>query len=317
LSKTLFQQGLGALATPLIDPVFIAHRIGYENRRAGRTGRKGDAPVMIQPTATAAPGVAPDPALQDFLEAFRLRRIWLRLSWMDIRLRYRRSYLGPLWLTIQAAVFILAVGTIFGLVLQGLKADYLPYFALGYIIWGFVAAAVLESCELFQQSQQYILHMRLPYPLWLFQLIFRNLLILLHMVPIYVAIALFYQLAPGWHLIMLPIGLVLLLVNVAWACLVLAVVCLRYRDLSRLMQSAVPVAFLATPIIWTADSLGEHTYIAEVNPIYHLIEIVRAPLLGQAAAPLSWAVTLAMAGIGWWLALTLYRRARQRIAFWL
>jgi ABC-type polysaccharide/polyol phosphate export permease len=272
---------------------------------------------MIQPAATVAPGVAPDPVIQDFIEAFRLRRIWLRLSWMDIRLRYRRSYLGPLWLTIQSAVFILAVGTIFGLVLQGLKADYLPYFALGYIIWGFVSAAVLESCELFQQSQQYILHMRLPYPLWLFQLIFRNLLILLHMVPIYIAIALFYQLAPGWHLVMLPIGFALLVLNVAWVCLVLAVVCLRYRDLSRLMQSVVPVAFLATPIIWTADSLGEHTYIADFNPIYHLIEIVRAPLLGQAAHAVSWAVALAMAGIGSWLALALYRRARQRIAFWL
>jgi ABC-type polysaccharide/polyol phosphate export permease len=272
---------------------------------------------MIQLATTAAAGNAPTPVLQDFLEALRLRRIWLRLSWMDIRLRYQRSYLGPLWLTIQTAVFILAVGTIFGLVLQGLKADYLPYFALGYIIWGFVSTAVLESCELFPQSQQYILHMRLPYPLWLFQLIFRNLLILLHMVPIYIAIALFYQIAPGWHLVMLPIGLVLLLMNVAWACLVLAVVCLRYRDLTRLMQSAVPVAFLATPIIWTADSLGEHVYIAEANPIYHLIEIVRAPLLGQPPSVLSWAVALAIGAVGWWLALALYRRGRRRIAFWL
>lgn len=272
---------------------------------------------MIQPASAAAPDVAANPVIRDFLEAFRLRRIWLRLSWMDIRLRYQRSYLGPLWLTIQSAVFILAVGTIFGLVLQGMKADYLPYFALGYIIWGFISAAALEGCEIFQQSQQYILHMRLPYPMWIFQLIFRNLLILLHMVPIYLGIALFYDLNPGWHLITLPIGLALLIANVAWACLVLAIVCLRYRDLARLMQALVQVAFLATPIIWTADALDQHSYIADLNPLYHLIEIVRAPLLGQEPYALSWAVAATMAGIGWLLALALYRRTRHRIAFWL
>jgi ABC-type polysaccharide/polyol phosphate export permease len=285
--------------------------------RTAAPAREGETSFMIQPAATGAPNSALEPVLHDFLEAFRLRRIWLRLSWMDIRLRYQRSYLGPLWLTIQTAVFILAVGTIFGLVLQGLKADYLPYFALGYIIWGFVAGAVLESCDLFQQSQQYILHTRLPYPLWLFQLIFRNLLILLHMVPIYIAIAVFYQLSPGWHLVVLPVGLALLLLNVAWVCLAVAVVCLRYRDLARLVQSAVPVVFLATPIIWTADALGEHGYIADFNPVYHLIEIVRAPLLGKAPATASWAVALVIAAVGWWLALALYRRGRRRIAFWL
>jgi len=72
----------------------------------------------------------------------------------------------------------------------------------------------------------------------------------------------------------------------------------------------------ATPIMYLRESLGESAWIADINPLYHLIELVRAPLLGQAPAILSWEVAIATAVVGTAFALALLVRTSRRIVFW-
>jgi len=73
----------------------------------------------------------------------------------------------------------------------------------------------------------------------------------------------------------------------------------------------------ATPIMWQLSSLNGADIFADVNPVYHLIELVRAPMLGTAPEFQSWLVAGSLAIVGSVLAATLLVRKSRRIVFWL
>ena len=56
--------------------------------------------------------------------------------------------------------------------------------------------------------------------------------------------------------------------------------------------------------------------VLDFNPFFHFVEVVRAPLLGQAPALVSWLVVSGTTLGGWLLAFALLRRYRRRIAYW-
>ncbi|PXV58959.1 putative hydrolase, CocE/NonD family [Dyella jiangningensis] len=95
--------------------------------------------------------------------------------------------------------------------------------------------------------------------------------------------------------------------------------CARFRDLSQIVGSVLQVAFYLTPIMWLPRSLPANVsvYLLDFNPAYHLLEIVRAPLLGQWPSAMNWGVSAALAVVGWALALFIYGRYKRRIAYWL
>ena len=90
----------------------------------------------------------------------------------------------------------------------------------------------------------------------------------------------------------------------------------RFRDIAPIVASLVQVAFFLTPVLWSIDQLGRHRWAATWNPLYHFLEIVRAPLLGAPIAPISWQVVIAVTVTGWSFAFLLYCRFRARIAYW-
>jgi lipopolysaccharide transport system permease protein len=84
-------------------------------------------------------------------------------------------------------------------------------------------------------------------------------------------------------------------------------------------SSLIQVTFYLTPIIWMPQTISAHvsSYLLDLNPVYHLVEIMRAPLLGTMPTTTNWLVSIAMAIIGSVLALAFYGNYRRRIAYWL
>src|SRR5271168_5078416 len=64
---------------------------------------------------------------------------WTTLGWMDIRLRYRRTILGPWWATLSIGAMIGSVGLVFGSIFGDEMSSYLPFFASGVIIWTLIS----------------------------------------------------------------------------------------------------------------------------------------------------------------------------------
>ena len=254
---------------------------------------------------------------RDLLSGIRLWPMWTMLGWNDIRQRYRRSILGPFWITISMAVFILLLGVIYSHIFKIELRSYLPFLTLGYIVWGFVAQTTSESSLSFQESERIIRQIRLPYSIFAFRVVWRNFIVFLHTVVVYIPIAIFYNVRPGIVALFALPGLALVYINQAWVTLALSIICTRYRDVHQIVNTAIQIMLFTTPIMWPVSTLGSAVIIAYVNPLYHILELVRAPLLGEVPSTMSWLVVFGCAVVGWAIAILLLRRATGRLVFWL
>ena len=241
------------------------------------------------------------------------------LGWQEIATRYQRSRIGPFWLTINKGVLIAALSLVFG-ALFGLDKDYfLPYLAIGLIFWTYIAATLSDGCTTFSDSAGTILHVRMPLATLVAISLYRNVLILAHNALIIPLVFLIFWRPLGWDALLVLPGLLLLIINLSWMSLVLAVVCARFRDVTEIVNNVLQVLFYVTPIIWTVELIRDRINFIwlQLNPFYHLLEIVRAPLMGDPLGAASWVAAGLMAVVGWAIALPFFGNYRHRVPYWL
>jgi ABC-type polysaccharide/polyol phosphate export permease len=146
--------------------------------------------------------------------------------------------------------------------------------------------------------------------------LWRNALVFLNQAIVAVLVVIAFGQRP--HALLGLLGIGLLLLQGLWIVLLLGVLGARFRDLGPLVQLTFQILFFVTPIIWTPAMLGrENSWIATVNPLFHVIEVVRAPLLGGVPSPVSYAGALVTLCLGLVVALGVYARFRDRIVYWL
>jgi ABC-type polysaccharide/polyol phosphate export permease len=280
------------------------------------------APLIPIAGQSAAAIAGKDDATADIIAAeifngFRAWRVWTILGWDDIRQRYRRSILGPFWITLSMGVFILLLGVIYGRLFHMDLATFLPYLSLGFIVWGFMSAVANDSCVAFHESGRIIKQIKLPFTTYVFRAVYRNFIVFLHTIIIFIPIAIYFRVAPNWNTLLVLPGLFLVVVNATWVATVLATFSTRYRDIQPIVSTVVQLMMFATPIMWKASSLGNAAVVAEINPVYHLIEIVRSPMLGSPPELRSWLIAGGLAAAGSLLAAGLLVSKSRRIVFWL
>lgn len=254
--------------------------------------------------------------LKDLLQGLASVHVWSFLGWQEIKQRYRRSVLGPFWLTISTGVLIGAMGPLYGKLLGQQVGDYFLYFAVGFVVWQLIAAIISDSTQVFIAAEQYIKNIKLPFTVHILRMVWKNAIIFAHNFVI-VALVLLYFL-PSWHwqiLLVIP-GILAFLINAVWVGILLGLVCARFRDIPPIITSFVQLAFFITPVIWSTPMLGRHKWAAQWNPFFHFLEVVRAPLLGTVPSGLSWIVVLAVTLAGFAVSLALFSRFRSRIAYW-
>ena len=253
----------------------------------------------------------------DLAESASMWRLWTMLGWNDIRQRYRRSTLGPFWITISMAIFTLLLGVIYSRIFNQELAVFLPYIAMGLITWGFISGTTVEATGSFIEGAGIIKQIRLPLTIYPMRTIWRSFIILLHTIVLIVPITIIFQTKLGWEALLVFPGLLLVFLNQIWVTIVIAILTTRFRDIVQLVATAMQIAMFATPIMWPVSALRDGHIIADVNPLYHLIDLVRAPLLGQTPSELSWLVVIGMCLAGYITAAFLLGRTSRRIVYWL
>lgn len=255
-------------------------------------------------------------ALRDLTDGVRSFRVWQVLAWYEIRQRYKRSALGPFWLTISMGVLVLGMGPLYGRLFGQELGLYFPYLAIGIVVWGLIASLTNDAGQVFISAEQYIKQIRLPFTTHVLRMIWRNVIIFAHNFVIVLLILLWFPPSrPGLALLAIP-GLALLFLNGIWFALLLGTICARFRDIGPIIASVVQLAFFLSPVLWKREMLGRHQWAADVNPLYHLLEVVRAPLLGDAVSTRSWLAVLALTVVGFAITIPFFARYRARIAYW-
>jgi len=244
-------------------------------------------------------------------------RIWARLGWYDLLARYRRSFIGPLWLILTLAFYTAALSLVYSTLFKTNIEKFIPLVATGMLLWTLIAGALGEGPQTFTESQEYIKQVRQPLFIYVCRVAWRHIVAFGHN---FIVVIIVVVLTKGWpgpvFLLAIP-GWLLVVVNLLWLLLVLSILGARFRDVQPIVNTLTQVVFFVTPIFWSVELLGSRKWIADLNPIYHLIEVVRAPLLGDVPSFISYLAATLMTCGGWLVALYLFARFRNRIIYWL
>ncbi|QDZ43452.1 ABC transporter permease [Corynebacterium sp. sy039] len=280
---------------------------------------------------THSPDTQPQPSMsktfasawRDLTRGFRQHELWLLLGWQDIKQRYRRSVLGPLWITIATGTMALALGLLYSVLFKIPLSDFLPHVTVGLIMWNFISGCIREGSEVFIANEGLIKQLPSALSVHVYRLVWRQALFLAHNLVIWVILMLLFPRPLGWQVFLAVPAVGLLVINGVWVALFFGIIATRYRDVSPLLESATQLLFYVTPIVWTTETLtqqvgpgSKRALLAQLNPLYHYLEIVRAPLIGADLPVYHWWVVMALTVVGVCLALLAMRQWRFRVSYW-
>ncbi|MGV0422746.1 galactan export ABC transporter permease subunit Wzm/RfbD [Corynebacterium sanguinis] len=262
-------------------------------------------------------------AFRDLVSGWRQNELWLQLGWQDIKQRYRRSTLGPLWITIATGVMALALGLLYSMLFQISVREFLPHVTVGFIIWGFIAGCIKDGSDIFIENEGLIKQLPSALSVHVYRLVWRQVLFLAHNMVIWVLLVIVFRIPLSLNTLLAIPALALLVINGVWVTMLFGIIATRFRDVAPLLESLVQLLFYVTPIVWTTQTLrdqggevAQRARIAELNPLYHYLEIVRAPLVGREVALYHWGIVGACTVVGLLLALLVMRQWRFRVPYW-
>jgi ABC-type polysaccharide/polyol phosphate export permease len=253
----------------------------------------------------------------DIVSGMLAPHVWLALGWHDIRQRYRRSVLGPFWFTLTTLVMVGVLGFLYSTLFKQEISNYLPYLGVGLVVWQFISTAASEGCTVLIGAAHIIKQIRMPLSAHVCRMAWRNFIILLHSLPVVLVLMFLFGHPLTWEMILLIPGLLIVLLNAVWSGIVFGILCARYRDVAPIIGNLFQVGFFLTPVMWRVDSLQGREWVAHYNPFYHLIEIIRGPILGSPVLLDSWVWSIGLLIVGFAFAQYLMVRCRERVAYWL
>lgn len=254
--------------------------------------------------------------MRDLADGLGRRDVWMRFALHEVRQRFRRSILGPFWLTASMGIMVGAMGLVFSTLFQQNIRDTLPFITTGIIFWGLLTVSITDGSTVFIGQESAIRNVPLPLSVHVYQLLARNLIIWVFNMAIYLVVMVVFPRALGWGVLLFVPAFALFVVNAAWMALAAAILSTRFRDIPQVISSLIQVVFFVTPVFWSVESLPNRPRFVTLNPLYHLIELVRAPLLGQVASAENWIWGIGLAVVGLGVTAALYRRAYARIPYW-
>ena len=275
--------------------------------------------VAISPKR-APPYVARHTVLGDLVQALRLWRIWVRMGLQDVRRRFRRSVVGAGWIFLNLGIMISAVGFIYGALLGQDLQTFLPFLTVGLVSWGYITSSVVEGGQAFIASEGYVKQIGLPIYVYVFRFFVSITTTAMISSLAYLVVAAVFRVGLRWGTLWALPGVALLSLVSLLLITIFAYLTTRFRDAAYMAAAGLQVMFYVTPVLWPHELLRARGlgWAVELNPLYHLLEVVRHPLLQSEPATghnygVAGVLTLGLLA----LAVSLARRYHHRIVYFL
>ena len=243
-------------------------------------------------------------------------RIWLFIAWNDLKSRYRRTLLGPFWLVLANSITIIGMAVIWSVIFRLQLKEYFPQLTAAMISWTLIAYTITEAGGTFVNQSAIIQNLPVPMYLHALRLISRNVITFLHNFLIFIMVALFFRMhLTIYTLLFFPL-FALLVINLFALSFIFGVVGARYRDFPQILTALMSVVIYVTPVMWDVKMLGDHYLLAYLNPLTHLLFVIKMPLLGECPPLVSIIFVLTVTVINFIAMIVMSRRYSHRIAYW-
>ena len=203
----------------------------------------------------------------------------------DFKIKYRRSVLGVAWSVLNPLLMMIVMSIVFSTIFaQGRNGSVTPEMYPLYLIVGNVTFSVMsESTN--QALMSIILASSLLKKVKVHRWVFPVQKVLFSLVNFsfsLVAVALvmlFFRVAPTWHLILLPVCLLLLMCFCMGLGMMLSALAVFFRDVMHLWSVVITAWMYLTPIFWTTDFISQMArwiqVLVVVNPMYNYLQFMR------------------------------------------
>lgn len=255
--------------------------------------------------------------LNDVKVLFSHSDMIFNLALEDLRDRYRKSYIGIIWITLSFVLFIGVKLLIFSRLNSNPDVNFGVSLVVGFGTWLFISSTITEGANAFNSNKTWILSCSMPYMSYIYQNTVRNfvnwLLIVAGMIPL----LLLFGLNLSFSLISIIPAVALMVLASVWSSMFLAPLSTYSKDFNHLLTTFMRIMFFATPIIWVPGNDPMLLFVASINPFYHFIELIRAPILNQEIAWQSWLVVALITPIGFLMGALSYVCSRRHVPFWI
>ena len=255
-------------------------------------------------------------ALEDLAGGLSRWRLAWALARGDITHRYRGSILGPLWLTLSTAVMLAALGFLYAKLFRIDMTDYLPWLTVSLIVWNLLNQVISDATSSLTGAEGVIRQMPLPYTVHAMRAVMRNALIAIHNLPLIGVVFFIYGVPLTWYALLAIPAFALMAVGGFAAAIFLGMICARFRDIPPIIGSIMQVAFFVSAVIWKPSMVGYWEPFLPINPVFAVMEAVRAPLMGSTGGIIVWIAAVFWTGVMVAVAWAFFVRFRGRIAFW-
>lgn len=249
------------------------------------------------------------------------RYFWVHLSLSDLRSRWRRSFFGVFWSIMQPLGITLLISIVFGKMFNSPITTYAPYILSGILVWDYLITCVTGGSLSFVQADAYIKQCNHPLAIYTLRTVLTATFIL----------ALASVSLISWTIVVLPenfgwcwlsaLTIFPMLALIAWPLsTMLAYIGVRFRDVPHALGLVMQGLWFISPVYFETKifrSGGLHALI-DYNPVYHLLQIVRAPLLeGKWPTLVNYEYVIGTAIVFMILALLVGRKAERKVIFYL
>lgn len=254
----------------------------------------------------------------EVLEGTRNWRVWYLMGSAEMRRRFERSKLGPLWIVVSTGVVVLCIAAVWSALWSAELSVILPFITVGLVTWQFIAATTGDATIGFPSYASYFVNQYMAPSNVIFSVVYKNLTTYLMTLIVPLIVCLVFGVPIGWSTLMVFPGLALLIYSLFCFAYIVAILCARYRDVVQVVQNVMQLAFFTTPILWQPDLLSEKVQrLVAFNPFASLLAVVRDPLIGEPVSPEEWGVSIGVAVVLTLIMIPLVGRAHRRVVFWL
>jgi len=242
--------------------------------------------------------------------------LWGRVAWIEIKQSYHGSVLGPFWVTLTSALMSAGLGVAYAKIFGVPVAEYLPYVAVGLVVWGTLSSMINEGSQVFVSAAFIMKQVNVPLAGFIFKSVLRNIILFFFRFLVLIPIAAIFAITPTWLMLLAIPGMALTFFAAIWVMLFLGTISVRFRDFGQLSSAMLTFVFFMTPIFWKTEQLGEYAVLLNLNPFYHFIVIVREPLLGSVPPLFNYLVCLGIILVMFVLSVAVFAKAKRRIPYW-
>lgn len=246
----------------------------------------------------------------------------------DFKIKYRRSFLGVAWSVLNPLLMMIVMAIVFTTIFaQGRNGSITPEMYPLYLIVGNVTFAVMsdstsQALSSIIQASSLLKKVKVHRFVFPVQKVLFSLVNFAFSLIAVAIVMLWFRVVPTWHLLLLPVCLILLMFFCMGVGLLLSAATVFFRDVMHLWSVVLTAWTYFTPIFWTTDYILKMSHILRVlmyaNPMYNYLQFMREIFLFQTCpTPLEFGLCVAWAVIAMAIGYTVFHKNEHKFILYI